>query len=67
MLIFLDYVQISYQTKQSKPQKHPPEVFYKKRPWKRDSGAGVFLWILRIFKKTFFTEHLWKTPSENKV
>ena len=29
---------------------------------KRDSGTGVFLWILRIFY-TFLTEHLWATAS----
>ena len=33
---------------------------------KRDSGAGVFQWILwKIFKGTFFTEHLWTTASVN--
>ena len=27
--------------------------------WKRDPGTGVFLWICKIFQKTFFIEHLW--------
>ena len=32
--------------------------------WKRDSGTGVSLWILRNFSKsTFFTDHLWATAS----
>ena len=26
---------------------------------KRDSNAGVFQWVLRNFKKTFFIEHIW--------
>ena len=26
---------------------------------KRDSGTGIFLWILRNFKTTFYIEHLW--------
>ena len=30
---------------------------------KRGSGTGVFMWILRIFKNTFFIEHLWATAS----
>ena len=30
---------------------------------KRDSDIGVFLWILRIFKNTFFTENLQTTAS----
>ena len=36
---------------------------------KRNSGTGVFLWILRNFRKTYFTEHLrrlllnWSTCS----
>ena len=30
---------------------------------KRDSNAGVFLWILWIFKNTYFEEHLWITAS----
>ena len=30
---------------------------------KRDSGTGVFLWIFKIFKNTFFTEHLRTTVS----
>ena len=30
---------------------------------KRDSGTGIFLWILRKFKNTFFTEHF-RTDSE---
>ena len=30
---------------------------------KRDFGIGVFMWILRNFKNTFFTEHLWTTAS----
>ena len=33
---------------------------------KRDSGTGVFLWILwNFYKNTFITEHLWKTASIN--
>ena len=26
--------------------------------WKNDSNIGVFLWILEIYKNTYFTEHL---------
>ena len=31
--------------------------------WKRGSGTGIFLWILRNFKNTFFTKHHWATSS----
>ena len=30
---------------------------------KRDSATGVFLWILKQFKNTLFTEHLWISAS----
>ena len=30
---------------------------------KRDSGAGVFLRVLRNFQEHLFKEHLWGTPS----
>ena len=33
---------------------------------KRDYDTGVFLWILRNFCATFFTEHIWATASEVK-
>ena len=32
---------------------------------KRDSSAGVFLWISRNFKNTFFTEHCKESASEH--
>ena len=53
-------------------QKQPLEAFFKERLSqasglqlfeKRDSGTGVFLWILRNFKNTFFTEHLQTAAS----
>ena len=32
---------------------------------KRDSGTGVFLWILQNFQEHLvFTEHLWMSASE---
>ena len=31
---------------------------------KRDSNAGVFLWIFRNFKKAYFKENLWTAASE---
>ena len=40
-------------------------VFNKLQTWspatslKRDFDTGVFLWMLRIFKNSSFTEHLW--------
>ena len=35
---------------------------------KIDSGTYVFLWILqKIFKNTFFTEHLLATTSNSKL
>ena len=35
--------------------------------WKRDSGTGIFLWILQNFwEQLFFTEHLWTTVSAYK-
>ena len=34
---------------------------------KRDSGTGVFLWILRISKNTFVTEQLRATASVRSV
>ena len=41
-----------------------PESLYKlQRYWKRDSGTGVFLWILQDFKNTSFTEYLMMTAS----
>ena len=30
---------------------------------KRDSNTGVFLWVLEIFRNSFFTEHLQVTAS----
>ena len=30
---------------------------------KRDSNAGVFLWILAFFKDNYFEEHLWTAAS----
>ena len=33
--------------------------------YQKDSGTGVFLWILRISENTSFTEHLWTTTSEH--
>ena len=60
-----------------KVQKHPPEVFCKKkkksllnkvaspRPAiKRDSDTGDFLWIFNFLKNTFFKEHLRTTASK---
>ena len=43
-----------------------PEVFYENRSYacsfiKKETGTGVFLWILRNFAKHLFTEHLWTT------
>ena len=41
-----------------------PESLYKLQLYlKRNSGTGIFLIILYIFKSTFFTEHLWMTAS----
>ena len=31
---------------------------------KRDSNTCAFQWICKIFKNTYFEEHLWKTASE---
>ena len=32
-----------------------------------DFGTGVFLRILQISKKTYFTEHLWATASGSHI
>ena len=34
--------------------------------WNRISDTGVFLWILRNFKNTFFIEHLRETASRKR-
>ena len=51
-------------------QKQCPDVFCKKAGLqlylKRDSGTGVFLWILRNFKEYLSTEHLKTTVSYKK-
>ena len=59
-------------------QKQPPEVVYKKSALKslaifkifatllkRDSNAGVFLRNCKIFKNTYFEEHLRMAESGN--
>ena len=54
-LSFILFLKIHVKTSllESKLQVSRPETSLK-----RDSGSGIFLWILRNFSKTIFTEHL---------
>ena len=44
--------------------KYPQESFRPATLLKRDSNTNVFLWILQIFKNSYFDEHLLTTASD---